>query len=106
MLRVHHQNASRAWKTVWLHEKLEAPYELVNYLLDPVFLVVPPSCKALRTVAKSPMIEDDCRDSIESGAINNAAEADLAQVLAYTEGVLETGHSGLARATEMRKAAQ
>lgn len=69
MLRVHHLNDSRAQKTIWLIEELDLPYELVPYLRHPVTLMGPPALKALHPVGKSPMIEDDGRIVIESGAI-------------------------------------
>ena len=69
MLRVHHLNESRAQKTIWLIEELGLPYELVSYLRHPVTMMAPPPLKALHPVGKSPMIEDDGRIVIESGAI-------------------------------------
>lgn len=69
MLKVHHLNDSRAQKTIWLLEELALPYELVPYLRHPVMMIAPPEMKALHPVAKSPMIEDDGRLIIESGAI-------------------------------------
>jgi glutathione S-transferase len=69
MLTVHHLNDSRAQKTIWLLEELALPYKLEPYLRHPVTMVAPPALKALHPVAKSPMIEDDGRVIIESGAI-------------------------------------
>jgi glutathione S-transferase len=69
MLKVHHLNDSRAQKTIWLLEELALPYELVPYMRHPVTMIAPPALKALHPVAKSPMIEDDGRIVIESGAI-------------------------------------
>ena len=69
MLRVHHLNDSRAQKTIWLLEELGITYELVSYLRHPTTLMAPPSLKAVHPVGKSPMIEDDGRIVIESGAI-------------------------------------
>src|SRR3546814_10024945 len=69
MLKVHHLNDSRAQKTIWLLEELELPYELVAYQRHPVTMIAPDMMKALHPVAKSPMIEDDGRIIIESGAI-------------------------------------
>lgn len=69
MLRVHHLNDSRAQKTIWLLEELGITYELVSYLRHPTTLMAPLSLKAVHPVGKSPMIEDDGRIVIESGAI-------------------------------------
>src|SRR3546814_3266026 len=69
MLKVHHLNDSRAQKTIWLLEELELPYELVAYQRHPVTMIAPDMMQALHLVAKSPMIEDDGRIIIESGAI-------------------------------------
>src|SRR5690554_5656847 len=69
MLKVHHLNDSRAQKTIWLLEELALPYELVEYSRHPETMMAPPSLKALHPVGKSPMIEDDGRILIESGAI-------------------------------------
>lgn len=71
MLTVHHLNDSRAQKTIWLLEELGVPYDLVPYQRHPVTMVAPPALKALHPVAKSPMIEDDGRIIIESGAITD-----------------------------------
>ncbi|WP_257539175.1 glutathione S-transferase family protein [Sphingobium sp. CFD-1] len=69
MLKVHHLNDSRSQKTLWLLEELELSYELVAYQRHAVTLAAPPEMKALHPVAKSPMIEDESRIIIESGAI-------------------------------------
>ncbi len=71
MLIVHHLNDSRAQKTIWLLEELGLAYELVAYQRHPVTMVAPQTLKALHPVAKSPMIEDDGRILIESGAITD-----------------------------------
>ncbi|NML08658.1 glutathione S-transferase family protein [Sphingobium sp. AR-3-1] len=69
MLTVHHLNDSRAQKTIWLLEELGLPYDLVPYQRHQVTMMAPPALKALHPVGKSPMIEDEGRIVIESGAI-------------------------------------
>lgn len=69
MLTVHHLNDSRAQKTIWLLEELGLAYDLVPYRRHPETMIAPAALKALHPVGKSPMIEDDGRIVIESGAI-------------------------------------
>ncbi len=69
MIKLHHLNDSRSQMILWLLEELGLPYELASYKRDPVTLMGPAEIKALHPVGKSPMIEDDGRIIIESGAI-------------------------------------
>lgn len=69
MLRVHHLNASRAKRTVWLLEELELAYDLVRHERDPKTNLAPESFTALHPFAKAPMLEDGAVRIIESGAI-------------------------------------
>lgn len=69
MIRVHHLNASRSLRVLWLLEELEAPYEVVHYQRDPKTLRAPPALKAVHPLGKSPVLEDDGCVSAESGVI-------------------------------------
>ncbi len=69
MLEVHHLNNSRSQQVLWLLEELELPYELVKYQRNPQTNLAPEEMKAIHPLGKSPVIRDDGRIVIESGAI-------------------------------------
>jgi len=69
MLRLHHLNASRSKRTVWLLEELGLEYELVRHERDPKTNLAPADFKALHPFAKAPLLEDGDVRMIESGAI-------------------------------------
>lgn len=69
MLVVHHLNNSRSQRILWLLEELDVPYELRLYQRDPVTNLAPPELAEVHPLGKSPMIEDDGRLIVESGAI-------------------------------------
>ena len=69
MLTVHHLNDSRSQRVLWLLEELEVPYEIKFYQRDSVTRLAPPELKAIHPLGKSPVITDDGRTIIESGAI-------------------------------------
>jgi glutathione S-transferase len=69
MLTLHHLNNSRSQKILWLLEELELPYALVCYQRDPQTLMGPPALKALHSLGKSPVLEEDGKMLAESGAI-------------------------------------
>lgn len=66
---VHHLENSRSQRILWLLEELELPYEVRRYARDPKTMLAPPALKHLHPLGKSPMIEDDGRILIETGAI-------------------------------------
>jgi glutathione S-transferase len=68
-LIVHHLNNSRSQRILWLLEEIGAPYEIRFYDRDPVTNLAPPELVAVHPLGKSPVIEDDGRVVIESGAI-------------------------------------
>lgn len=68
-LIVHHLNNSRSQRILWLLEEIGRPYEIRHHQRDAVTNQAPPSLTALHHLGKSPMIEDDGRMIIESGAI-------------------------------------
>ena len=69
MLIVHHLNDSRPQRVLWLLEELGAPYDIKTYERDATTRLAPPELKALHPLGKSPVITDDGRTVIESGAI-------------------------------------
>ncbi len=69
MIVVHHLNESRSQRVLWLLEELGVPYEIRKYARDTTTRLAPPELKAVHPLGKSPVIEDDGRTLIESGAI-------------------------------------
>jgi glutathione S-transferase len=69
MIVVHHLNDSRSQRILWLLEELGVPYEIKPYQRDAVTRFAPPELKAVHPLGKSPVISDDGRVIIESGAI-------------------------------------
>ncbi|MDZ3831540.1 MAG: glutathione S-transferase family protein [Sphingopyxis sp.] len=68
-LIVHHLNNSRSQRILWLLEEIGAPYEIRFYDRDPVTNLAPSELLAVHPLGKSPVLEDDGRAIIESGAI-------------------------------------
>jgi glutathione S-transferase len=69
MLVVHHLNDSRSQRVLWLLEELGLPYEIRHYQRDAVTRLAPPELQAVHPLGKSPVLGDDGRTIIESGAI-------------------------------------
>ncbi len=69
MIVVHHLNESRSQRVLWLLEELGVPYEIKQYARDATTRLAPPELQAVHPLGKSPVIEDDGRTLIESGAI-------------------------------------
>lgn len=68
-LTVHHLNNSRSQRILWLLEEIGAPYAIKRYERDATTNLAPPELMAVHPLGKSPMLEDDGRVIIESGAI-------------------------------------
>lgn len=68
-LIVHHLNNSRSQRILWLLEELGVPYAIKHHSRDAVTNLAPPELLAIHPLGKSPMLEDDGRVIIESGAI-------------------------------------
>ena len=68
MIVVHHLENSRSQRILWLLEELSLPYELRRYERGPDRLA-PPELLAVSSLGKSPVITDDGRLVIGSGAI-------------------------------------
>lgn len=69
MIRVHHLNASRSMRILWLLEELGLEYEVVYYQRDPETNLAPPELRKINPLGKSPTVEDDGRTIFESEAI-------------------------------------
>ena len=66
---VHHLNASRSQRILWLLEELGLPYEIAFYWRDEHTNMAPPELRSVHPLGKSPVITDDGRPIAESGAI-------------------------------------
>ena len=69
MLVVHHLNDSRSQRILWLLEELGVTYELKIYQRDAATRLAPPELKAVHPLGKSPVVTEEGRTIIESGAI-------------------------------------
>lgn len=68
-LKLHHLNDSRSIRILWLLEEAELPYELIPYQRDKETHLAPAALKAIHPLGKSPVLEDNGRVVVESGAI-------------------------------------
>ncbi|MCW2362912.1 MULTISPECIES: glutathione S-transferase family protein [Sphingobium] len=66
---VHHLNNSRSQRILWMLEEFGLPYELRRYERDPETMFAPAALKVVHPLGKSPVLEDEGRTLIESGAI-------------------------------------
>lgn len=69
MITVHHLEASRSQRILWLLEELGLPYELVEYARDPVTMRAPAALRAVHPLGKSPVVVDGDLVLAESGAV-------------------------------------
>ena len=69
MITLHHLNASRSLRILWLLEEMGEPYTLIRYQRDPATRLAPASLKNIHPLGKSPVIELDGQVLVESGAI-------------------------------------
>ena len=69
MLIVHHLNNSRSQRILWLLEELGLDYEIKKYERNKETNFAPPELKAIHPLGKSPVLTDNGRVVIESGAI-------------------------------------
>jgi glutathione S-transferase len=69
MIIVHHLNDSRSQRILWLLEELNVPYEIKHYQRDATTRLAPPELQRIHPLGKSPVITDNGRVIIESGAI-------------------------------------
>lgn len=69
MITVHHLEASRSQRILWLLEELGQPYELKVYKRNPLTKLAPAELKQVHPLGKSPVITDRGEVIAESGAI-------------------------------------
>ncbi len=68
-ITLHHLNASRSERILWLLEEAKIPYTLKTYKRDAKTHLAPDSLKAIHPLGKSPVIDIDGKIIAESGAI-------------------------------------
>lgn len=66
---LHHLNASRSFRILWLLEEINQPYELKSYFRDNTTNLAPQELKNIHPLGKSPVIELNGKVITESGAI-------------------------------------
>ncbi|MBJ8436595.1 glutathione S-transferase [Acinetobacter sp. AYS6] len=66
---LHHLNASRSFRILWLLEEINQPYELKSYFRDKTTNLAPQELKNIHPLGKSPVIELNGKVIAESGAI-------------------------------------
>lgn len=86
MIKLHHLNASRSIRILWLLEEIGEPYELIKYTRDAKTHLAPASLKAIHPLGKSPVIELDGQVIAESGAMLEVLIKRFAPHLAPDEG--------------------
>lgn len=69
MITLHHLNASRSLRILWLLEEMGVDYQLIRYQRDSVSHLAPDSLKKIHPLGKSPVIEFEGQVMVESGAI-------------------------------------
>ena len=69
MLTVHHLEASRSQRILWLLEELAVPYDICRYRRDPVSRLAPAVLKKIHPLGKSPVVTDGGIVVAESGTI-------------------------------------
>ena len=69
MIILHHLNKSRSKRIIWLLEELGLEYELRAYQRDAKTSLSPPELRAVHALGKAPVLEDNGKSIIESGAI-------------------------------------
>ena len=68
-LKLHHLNASRSQRLVWLLEELKVPHDIVHHKRDTQSNLAPASLLDIHPMGKSPLLEDDGLVIAETGAI-------------------------------------
>ncbi|MFT4020235.1 MAG: glutathione S-transferase [Acinetobacter sp.] len=68
-IKLHHLNASRSLRILWLLEEIQQPYELKSYLRDKSTRLAPEDLKHVHPLGKSPVLELNGKVIVESGAI-------------------------------------
>lgn len=68
-LKLHHLNASRSQRIVWLLLELGVPHEIVHHKRNETTRLAPPDLKKIHPLGKSPLLEDGDVVIAETGAI-------------------------------------
>lgn len=68
-LKLHHLNASRSQRIVWLLLELGVPHEIVHYTRNPETRLAPPELLKIHPLGKSPLLDHDGVVIAETGAI-------------------------------------
>ncbi len=68
-LKLHHLNASRSQRIVWLLEELELPHEIVRHQRNEITRLAPPELLKIHPLGKSPLLEHNGLVIAETGAI-------------------------------------
>lgn len=68
-LKLHHLNASRSQRIVWLLLELGVPHEIVHHKRNETTRLAPPDLKTIHPLGKSPLLEDGDVVIAETGAI-------------------------------------
>ena len=68
-LKLHHLNASRSQRIVWLLAELGVPHEIVHHSRDPETRLAPAALLEIHPMGKSPLLEDGDTVIAETGAI-------------------------------------
>ncbi len=69
MIVVHHLNASRSQRVLWMLEELGLAYEVKKYQRNATTMLAPPELREVHPLGKSPVVTDGSRTLAESGAI-------------------------------------
>lgn len=69
MITLHHLDNSRSLRILWLLEELELSHRLVEHKRDAVTRLAPASLENVHPLGKAPVLVDDDRTMVESGAI-------------------------------------
>ncbi len=68
-LKLHHLNASRSQRIVWLLLELGVPHQTVHHKRNETTRLAPPDLKTIHPLGKSPLLEDGDVVIAETGAI-------------------------------------
>ncbi|MFW1815423.1 glutathione S-transferase family protein [Acinetobacter guillouiae] len=68
-MTLHHLNASRSLRILWLLEEIKQPYEVKHYSRNKTTHLAPEELKQIHPLGKSPVLELNGKVIVESGAI-------------------------------------
>lgn len=67
-MTLHHLNASRSLRILWLLEEIKQPYEVKHYSRNKTTHLAPEELKQIHPLGKSPVLELNGKVIVESGA--------------------------------------